>query len=97
MRKSSGVNKNLIAEQRDQLDQAPATILQLKQLLRTQGRYGHDEFTLTPTQRKVVDILLQTDGISTKERLYEALYLRSRVTRPTRKFCAKSFVSFGND
>ena len=85
MRKSSGVNKNLIAEQRDQLDQAPATNLQLKQLLRTQGRYGHDEFTLTPTQRKVVDILLQTDGISTKERLYEALYASKQGHAPDPK------------
>jgi DNA-binding response OmpR family regulator len=64
----------LIAELRDQLDQAQATILQLKQLLREQGRYSSEEIRLTPTQRKVVDILLQTDGISTKEHLYDALY-----------------------
>ena len=74
MRESSNINQNLIAELRDQLDQAQATILQLKQLLRTQGRYPYEEIILSPTQRKVVDILLQTDGISTKEHLYEALY-----------------------
>jgi DNA-binding response OmpR family regulator len=71
----------LIAELRDQLDQAQATILQLKQLLRTQGRYSHEEITLTPTQRKVVDILLQTDEISTKEHLYETLYPSSKQGR----------------
>jgi DNA-binding winged helix-turn-helix (wHTH) protein len=70
--KSSSIG--LIAELRDQLDQAQATIFQLKQLLRTQGGYPHEEITLTPTQRKVVDVLLQTDGISTKEHLYHALY-----------------------
>jgi DNA-binding response OmpR family regulator len=56
------------------LDQAQATILELKQLLRAQGRYSSDEIRLTPTQRTVVDILLQTDGISTKGHLYDALY-----------------------
>ena len=78
MAKSSSTNKDLIAERRDQLDQAQATILQLKQLLRTQGKYSHEEITLTPTQRKVVDILLRTDGISTKEHLYETLYASSK-------------------
>jgi len=76
--KSSSADKNLIAELRGQLDQAQATIFQLKQLLRTQGRYSHEEITITPTQRKVVDILLQTDGISTKEHLYETLYASSK-------------------
>ena len=78
MPKSSSDDKNLIAELRGQLDQAQATILQLKQLLRTQGKYSHEEITLTPTQRKVVDFLLQTDGISTKEHLYETLYASSK-------------------
>ena len=74
MPKSYNINKNLIAELRDQLDQAQATILQLKQLLRAQGIYNYEEIKLSPTQREVVDILLQTDGISTKEHLYDALY-----------------------
>jgi DNA-binding response OmpR family regulator len=72
--KSSSNNEKLIAELRDQLDQAQATILELKHLLRAQGRYSSEEIRLTPTQRTVVDILLQTDGISTKEHLYNALY-----------------------
>jgi Fe2+ or Zn2+ uptake regulation protein len=72
--KSSSNNKKLIAELRDQLDQAQATILELKQLLRAQDRYSSEEIRLTPTQRTVVDILLQTDGISTKEHLCDALY-----------------------
>ena len=82
MPKSSSANKNLIAELRDQLDQAQATILQLKQLLRTQGRYLHEEIKLSPTQRKVVDILLQTDGISNKEHLYDALYASKQGHAP---------------
>lgn len=85
MPKSSGTNKKLIAELRDQLDQARATILQLKQLLRTQDRYPHEEITLTPTQRKVVDILLQTNGISSKEHLYEALYASKQGHAPDPK------------
>ena len=85
MPKSSSTNKNFIAELRDQLEQAQATILQLKQLLRTQGIYHHEEFRLTPTQRKLVDILLQTDGISTKEHLYEALYASKQGHAPDPK------------
>jgi DNA-binding response OmpR family regulator len=83
--KSSGTNKNLIAELRDQLDQAQARIFQLKQLLRTQGGYPHEEITLSPTLRKVVDILLQTDGICTKEHLYEALYASKQGHAPDPK------------
>jgi DNA-binding response OmpR family regulator len=83
--KSSGTNKNLIAELRDQLDQAQATIFQLKQLLRTQGGYLREEITLSPTLRKVVDILLQTDGICTKEHLYEACYASKQGQTPDPK------------
>ncbi|HEX3341468.1 MAG TPA: helix-turn-helix domain-containing protein [Pseudolabrys sp.] len=83
MPKSS--SNGLIAELRDQLDQAQATIFQLKQLLRTQGGYPHEEITLTPTQRKVVDVLLQTDGISTKEHLYHALYASKHGHAPDPK------------
>jgi DNA-binding response OmpR family regulator len=78
-------SNGLIAELRDQLDQAQATIFQLKQLLRTQGGYPHEEITLTPTQRKVVDVLLQTDGISTKEHLYHALYASKHGHAPDPK------------
>jgi hypothetical protein len=80
--KSYSTNKKLIAELRNQLDQAQATILSLKQLLRAQGRYLHEEIKLSPTQRKVVDILLQTDGISTKEHLYDALYASKQGHAP---------------
>ena len=85
MPKSYNTNKNLIAELRDQLDEAQATILRLKQLLRTQGGYPHEEVKLSPTQRKVVDILLQTDGISTKEHLYDALYASKQGHAPNPK------------
>jgi DNA-binding response OmpR family regulator len=83
--KSYNINKNLTAELRDQLDEAQATILRLKQLLRTQGRYPHEEVKLSPTQRKVVDILLQTDGISTKVHLYDALYASKQGHAPDPK------------
>jgi DNA-binding response OmpR family regulator len=83
--KSYNTNKNLIAELRDQLDEAQGTILRLKQLLRTQGRYPHEEVKLSPTQRKVVDILLQTDGISTKAYLYDALYASKQGHAPDPK------------
>jgi DNA-binding response OmpR family regulator len=83
--KSYSTNKKLIPELRDQLDQAQATILQLKQLLRARGRYPHEEIKLSPTPRKVVDILLQTDGISTKEHLYDALYASKQRHAPDPK------------
>ena len=75
----------MIAELRDQLDEAQATILRLKQLLRTQGRCPLEEVKLSPTQRKVVGILLQTDGISTKEHLYDALYASKEGHAPDPK------------
>jgi DNA-binding response OmpR family regulator len=80
--KSYSTNKKLTAELRNQLDQAQAKILSLKQLLRAQGRYLHEEIKLSPTQRKVVNILLQTDGISTKEHLYDALYASKQGHAP---------------
>jgi DNA-binding response OmpR family regulator len=75
----------LIAELRAQLDEAQATILRLKQLLRTQGGRPLEEVKLSPTQRKVVGILLQTDGISTKEHLYDALYASKQGHAPDPK------------
>jgi DNA-binding response OmpR family regulator len=83
--KSYNTNKNLIAELRAQLDEAQATILRLKQLLRTQGGRPLEEVKLSPTQRKVVGILLQTDGISTKEHLYDALYASKQGHAPDPK------------
>ena len=85
MAKSSTIGKQLIAELRDELDQAQATILQLRQLLRAQSRHPHEEIKLTPTQRKVVDILLQTDGSSSKEVLYDALYASKQGHAPDPK------------
>jgi len=83
--KSSSINKNLITELRDQLDQAQETIIQLKQLLRAQSRYPHQEIKFSPAQRKLVDILLRTDGISTKEHLYDALYASKQSRGPDPK------------
>jgi DNA-binding response OmpR family regulator len=42
-------------------------------------------FKLTPTQRKVVDILLQTSGICTKEHLYDTLYVSKQGRKPDPK------------
>ena len=85
LRKSSNTNKKLIAELRDQLDKAHATICQLNQLLRAQSRYPLEQIKLSPTQRKIVDILLQTDGICTKEHLYDALYASKKDQAPDPK------------
>jgi len=42
-------------------------------------------FKLTPTQRKVVDILLRTSGICTKEHLYDTLYVSKQGRKPDPK------------
>jgi Fe2+ or Zn2+ uptake regulation protein len=73
-------NKKLIAELRDQIHKAQETILQLQQILQAQS--SHEGIKLTPNQRTVVDMLLVTNGICTKENLYAELYVSKNGHKP---------------
>jgi len=44
-----------------------------------------EDIKLTPTQRKVIDILLRTNGICTKEDLYDMLYVSKHGRKPDPK------------
>src|SRR5216683_1851030 len=78
-------NKKLIAELRDQLNKAQETILQLQQLLQAQSENLHEGIKSTLNQRMVVDMLLVTNGICTKENLYASLYLSKQGHKPDPK------------
>jgi Fe2+ or Zn2+ uptake regulation protein len=82
---TSNPNQKLIAELRDQLDKAQARIFQLEQLLHEQRGCLNEDIRLTPTQRKVVEILLRTNGICTKEDLYDTLYVSKQGRKPDPK------------
>ena len=81
---SSGINDKLIAELRGQLEKANETILQLQQLLQ-QSRNLYEVVKLTRNQRTVVDTLLVTNGICTKENLYAAVYDSKQGHKPDPK------------
>ena len=74
-----------IAELRNQLQQAQETILQLRQLLQVQGGNRYKGVKLTKNQGTIVDMLFTTNGICTKESLYEKLYLSRQGYKPDRK------------
>ena len=85
MPQSSSTNAKLIAELRDQLDKAQETILQLQHLLQAQSGNLYEGIKLTRNQRTVVDMLLVTNGICTKENLYAALYVSKQGHKPDPK------------
>jgi hypothetical protein len=82
---SSGINDKLIAELRGRLEKANETILQLQQLLQAQSRNLYEVVKLTRNQRTVVDTLLVTNGICTKENLYAAVYDSKQGHKPDPK------------
>jgi DNA-binding winged helix-turn-helix (wHTH) protein len=79
---SSGTSDRLIAELREQLDKANETILQLQQLLQAKSGNLYEGIKLTRNQRTVVDMLLATNGICSKEHLYAALYPSRQAHKP---------------
>ena len=90
----SGVNRvplpydgkeKLIIELQDQLDKAEEKIVHLQQLLQPQSENLYVGIKLTRNQETVVDILLATNGICSKERLYAALYLSRQGYKPDPK------------
>jgi hypothetical protein len=74
--------KKLIAELRVHLEQANETIFRLNQLLKAQSTNLYSGIQLTRTQQTVLDILLATSGICTKESLYAALYVSRKGHKP---------------
>ena len=57
----------------------------LQQRLRGQGRKVYPGIKLTPNQETVVNRLLATNGICSKEQLYDALYLSREGPKPDPK------------
>jgi DNA-binding winged helix-turn-helix (wHTH) protein len=90
---SSNRDKKLIAELRDQLEQAQETILRLNELLQAQGGNLYRGVKLTRNQQTVVDILLATSGICSKESLCAALYASRRCHKPKPKTIRETISS----
>jgi DNA-binding response OmpR family regulator len=84
VQQSSRSNEKLIAELREQLDRAQARNRELQQLLQTQRGSLLEEIRLTPTQRKVVNILLG-NKFCTRDHLYGELYLSKQGHKPDPK------------
>jgi hypothetical protein len=79
------VMTRLLTDLQDRLEKAEKKILYLQQLLRGQGRNVYPGIKLTPNQVTVVNRLLATNGICTKEQLYDALYLSREGPKPDPK------------
>ena len=79
---SSNRYKKLIAELRDQLEQANETIFRLNQVLQAQSGHLYKGIKLTPKQQTILDILLATSGICTTKSLYVALYASRKGYKP---------------
>jgi biotin operon repressor len=78
-------HERLLTDLRDRLEKAEKKILYLQQLLRGQGRNVYTGIRLTPNQETVVNRLLATNGICSKEQLYDALYLSREGLKPDPK------------
>ena len=78
-------HERLLADLRDRLGKAEKTILYLQQLLKAQSRNVYTGIKLTPNQETVVNRLLATNGICSKEQLYAALYLSREGHQPDSK------------
>ena len=77
--------KKLIAELRDQLEQANETIFRLNQLLKPQSGNLYKGIKLTRIQQTILDLLLASNSICTKESLYAALYDSRQGYKPQPK------------
>src|SRR5215469_13576995 len=75
-------HERLLTDLQDRLEKAEKKILCLQQLLRGQGRNVYPGIKLTPNQETVVNRLLATNGICSKEQLYDSLYLSREGPKP---------------
>ena len=96
--------KKLVAELRDQLEQAHETIFRLNQLLQAQSGNLYKGINLTRNQQTILDILLTTSGVCSNETLYAALYVsrkgrkrRPQVVRNTIRLLRKQLKPLGID
>ena len=74
--------ERLLADLQDRVEKAEKKILYLQQLLKAQSRNAYTGIKLTPNQETVVNRLLATNGICSKEQLYAALYLSREGHKP---------------
>ena len=77
--------ESLLADLFDRLEKVEKKILYLQQLLKAQSRNVYTGIKLTPNQETIVNRLLATNGICSKEQLYEALYLSREGHKPDPK------------
>ena len=75
----------LLADLQDRVEKAENKILFLQQLLKSQSRHLYIGIKLSPSQETVVNRLLATNGICSKEQLYAALYLSREGHKPDPK------------
>jgi hypothetical protein len=78
-------HERLITDLQDRIEKAEKKILYLQELLRGQSRNVYPGIKLTPNQETVVNRLLNTKGICSKEQLYDALYLSREGLKPDPK------------
>jgi DNA-binding response OmpR family regulator len=76
--------ESLLTDLQDRLEKVEKKILYMQQLLKAQSRNVYPGIKLTPNQETIVNRLLATNGICSKEQLYEALY-SSRGYKPDPK------------
>jgi hypothetical protein len=88
--------ESVLEDLKDRLEKVEKKILWLQQLLKAQSRNAYTGIKLTPNQETIVNRLLATNGICSKEQLYERFTYRERVTSQTRRFYVKLFVSFAS-
>ena len=77
--------ESLLTDLQDRLGKVEKKVLYLQQLLRAQSRNVYPGIKLTPNQETIVNRLLATNGICSKEQLYEALYLSREGHKPDPK------------
>jgi biotin operon repressor len=77
--------ESLLTDLEGRLERVERQILYLQQLLKAQSRNVYPGIKLTPNQETIVNRLLATNGICSKEQLYEALYLSREGYKPDPK------------
>jgi biotin operon repressor len=77
--------ESLFTDLQGRLEKVERKVLYLQQLLKAQSRNVYLGIKLTPNQETVVNRLLATNGICSKEQLYDALYLSREGLKPDPK------------
>jgi hypothetical protein len=77
--------ERLLTDLQDRLEKVEKKILYLQQLLKAQSRNAYTGIKLTPNQETIVNRLMATNGICSKQQLYEALYLSREGHKPDPK------------